>query len=99
MRHKEVAKMNIEPANKINIAAFDTTNKPVNKMECDSTLSPTPSLESSETQQTIEEANRLVQTIITQLSGLVLRKLPASEYMKLMSVLDTLVSSSINEQV
>lgn len=92
--------MNIELSNKVNNTNLEPTANVVDgKLEFDTSLSPPASIDAVDCQLALDEAQRLLQMIITQLSGAALRKIPPSEYIKLVSVLDDLVSNTINEKV
>ena len=54
----------------------------------------------AETKQALDHATGLLQTIITdKLSDKVIRKMPSDEYLHLLSLLDEIISGSIDKRV
>lgn len=54
----------------------------------------------SETKQTLDKATGLLQTIVTdKISDKVIRKMPSDEYLHLLSLLDEIISGSIDKHV
>ncbi|HAT7072394.1 TPA: hypothetical protein ACTNJK_001244 [Legionella pneumophila] len=54
----------------------------------------------AETKQALDKATGLLQTIITEkISDKVLRKMPSDEYLQLLSLLDDIISGSIDKHV
>ncbi|CAM2797767.1 flagellar protein FlaG [Legionella worsleiensis] len=54
----------------------------------------------AETRQTLDEATGLIQTIVSdKLSDKVIRKMPSDEYLHLLSLLDEIISGSIDKHV
>ncbi|HBB7075728.1 TPA: hypothetical protein I8649_000364 [Legionella pneumophila] len=93
--------MSIEPVPSVNRAAqidqikiVEEASKPeIKNMVYDSTLD-------AETKQALDKATGLLQTIITEkISDKVLRKMPSDEYLQLLSLLDDIISGSIDKHV
>ncbi|RUR19774.1 hypothetical protein ELY21_04015 [Legionella sp. km535] len=58
------------------------------------------SVKDPETKQTLDEATGLIQTIVSdKLSDKVIRKMPSDEYLHLLSLLDEIISGSIDKHV
>lgn len=54
----------------------------------------------AETKQALDKATGLLQTIVTdKLSDQIIRKMPSDEYLHLLSLLDEIISGSIDKQV
>ncbi len=54
----------------------------------------------AETKQAIDKATGLLQTIVTdKISDKVIRKMPSDEYLHLLSLLDEIISGSIDKHV
>ncbi|KTD43217.1 hypothetical protein [Legionella quateirensis] len=54
----------------------------------------------AETKQTLDEATGLIQTIVSdKLSDKIIRKMPSDEYLHLLSLLDDIISGSIDKHV
>ena len=54
----------------------------------------------AETKQALDHATGLLQTIVSdKLSDKVIRKMPSDEYLHLLSLLDEIISGSIDERV
>ena len=45
------------------------------------------------------EAAALLQMVVAKLSGVVIRQIPASEYAHLLSIIDDIISGSVNKQI
>ena len=92
--------MNIEPTpsvNQINQTESIKDADAVNKVEHQSTID---SVLDAETKQTLDEATGLIQTIVSdKLSDKVIRKMPSDEYLHLLSLLDEIISGSIDKHV
>lgn len=93
--------MNIESVPSVNKTIQNDSVKlpdePI-KLEKSSNLSD-PSLD-AETRQAIDEATGLLQTIVTdKISDKVIRKMPSDEYLHLLSLLDEIISGSIDKHV
>lgn len=57
-------------------------------------------MENAETKQAIDQATGLLQTITTdKISDKVIRKMPSDEYLHLLSLLDDIMSGSIDKHV
>jgi len=58
------------------------------------------SLNLNEMRQTIDKATGLIQTIVTdKLSEEVIRKMPADEYLKILTLLDEMINGSIDSEI
>ncbi|MBL7481022.1 hypothetical protein [Legionella bononiensis] len=92
--------MNIEPTPSVNQMTQTESIKDadeVNKIEHQSTID---SVLDAETKQTLDEATGLIQTIVSdKLSDKVIRKMPSDEYLHLLSLLDEIISGSIDKHV
>lgn len=54
----------------------------------------------ADTKQTLDKATGLLQTIVTdKLSDKIIRKMPSDEYLHLLSLLDEIISGSIDKHV
>ncbi|HAT8178778.1 TPA: hypothetical protein JA361_04725 [Legionella pneumophila] len=93
--------MSIEPVSSVSKAAqtdqiklVEEASKPeIKNMVYDSDLD-------AETKQALDKATGLLQTIITEkISDKVLRKMPSDEYLQLLSLLDDIISGSIDKHV
>lgn len=93
--------MNIEPVSSVNKTsqsepvklAEETTKSETKNTVYDSALD-------AETKQALDRATGLLQTIITEkISDKVLRKMPSDEYLKLLSLLDDIISGSIDKHI
>ncbi|HAT1596244.1 TPA: hypothetical protein JAN72_09710 [Legionella pneumophila] len=93
--------MSIEPVPSVNkatqtdqIKIVEEASRPeIKSMIYDSALD-------AETKQALDKATGLLQTIITEkISDKVLRKMPSDEYLQLLSLLDDIISGSIDKHV
>lgn len=93
--------MNIESSNQINSTSLETTSKTMgDKIELNTSASPMFPAAYTETNYSMDEATGLLQSIVTdKLSDEVIRKIPADEYLRLLSLLDEMISGSIDKQV
>lgn len=94
--------MNIDPIRSIN-KATQTENAPLteeyynvnNKSAPSSTTALDP-----DTKQALDKATGLMQTIVSdKMSDKVIRKMPSDEYLQLLSLLDEIISGSIDKRV
>ncbi|WED44153.1 flagellar protein FlaG [Legionella cardiaca] len=93
--------MNIELPNKSNTVSFDSTNKVSNEpIEFSKeTTAPNPVI-TADTKYNVDEATGILQAIVTdKLSDEIIRKIPADEYLQLLSLIDEMISGSIDERV
>lgn len=91
--------MNIEIVNKPNSVSSEV--KPVNgNIEFGQGSPSTNSLTANDTSYAVDEATGILQAIVTdKLSEEVIRKIPADEYLHLLSLVDEMISGSIDKQV
>jgi len=93
--------MNIESTNNVKINSLELNTKATTEsVKPNSGITPDFTSSSDETRQAIDKATGLLQTIVTdKLSDEVIRKMPTDEYLKLLSLLDEMISGSVNKQV
>lgn len=95
--------MKIEPGNSIGqgvqVSDYYSLNE-VNPAEAANQTASTQGTQSTEMKQTLDNATGLLQSITTdKLSDQVIRKMPPDEYLQLLSLLDNIISGSIDKQV
>lgn len=93
-------RMDIKPLQPINTALRTDSAKLANKnIKVDTSNQPDNYLD-AETKYALDHATGLLQTIVTdKLSDKVIRKMPSDEYLHLLSLLDEIVSGSIDKRV
>ncbi|WP_238583887.1 flagellar protein FlaG [Legionella brunensis] len=98
--HMEVVVMNIEIP-KTNAVSFESSNKINNEsIEFQKETTTPSSAPGDSTTYSVDEATGILQAIVTdKLSDEVIRKIPADEYLQLLSLIDEMISGSIDEHV
>lgn len=93
--------MNIEIPNKSNSVSFESTNKINNEaIETPKESTALGPISTADTKYSVDEATGILQAIVTdKLSEEVIRKIPADEYLQLLSLIDEMISGSIDERV
>ncbi|MGL6029071.1 MAG: hypothetical protein ACRC0M_04755 [Legionella sp.] len=94
--------MNIDPIRSLN-KAVQTENAPLTEEFYNvNSKSTTPSITTldPDTKQALDKATGLMQTIVSdKMSDKVIRKMPSDEYLQLLSLLDEIISGSIDKRV
>ena len=98
--------MNPIPENKANkdFQQLSKTKEPISEvkspLEFRKNNARASSLNLNEMRQTIDKATGLIQTIVTdKLSEEVIRKMPADEYLKILTLLDEMINGSIDSEI
>lgn len=94
--------MEIDVTNRINIVSLDKPTQLETANQIDSTIIAPPVSakdDAAEIQQTVNDAALLLQMVTSKLSGAVIRKVSASEYMQLLAIVDRIVSNSVDNHV
>lgn len=98
--------MNPIPENKVNkdFQLLSKTKEPISEvkspLEFRKNKAQASSLSLNEMRQTIDKATGLIQTIVTdKLSEEVIRKMPADEYLKMLTLLDEMINGSIDSEI
>lgn len=80
----------------VDLTRSTNTNKPNPTVSS----SPSPSAPSTDSKYAVDKATGLLQVIVSErITNEVIRKIPEDEYLKLLSLLDNMISGSINNEV
>lgn len=93
--------MKIEPIPSVNnTPESEPVKTSENSKKSDTTNSISTPVMDAETKQALDQATGLLQTIVTEkISDKVIRKMPSDEYLHLLSLLDEIISGSIDKHV
>lgn len=88
---KEIKTSSLETAGKVSIDAVETESSSITQLSSPS---------DRQVKQVFDKATGLLQAIVTdKLSDQVIRKMPADEFLKLLSLLDEMLSGSVDNHV
>ncbi|CEK10876.1 flagellar protein FlaG [Legionella hackeliae] len=92
--------MNIE-LQKPNTISFESSNSISNeKVESKKGTTPLEPAAAADTKYSVDEVTGILQAIVTdKLSDEIIRKIPADEYLQLLSLIDEMISGSIDKRV
>lgn len=94
--------MNIDPIRSLN-KTVQTENAPLteeNYTVNNTSAPPSKTTFDPDTKQALDKATGLMQTIVSdKMSDKVIRKMPSDEYLQLLSLLDEIISGSIDKRV
>jgi hypothetical protein len=94
--------MDVGLPNRIDVVQMDCTSKldANNQVHPETNSTPKTEIDSNtEIQQTANDAAALLQIVTSKLSGAVIRKISASDYMQLLAILNRIVGNSVDDQV